>query len=102
MSGRSSSNAQMGAPGFIRKATKFPKYKPYFRYLIIDPEGYILLLTYQTENENFIYEVFTPKGDFVNKLKVSSFAFSKIANGFIYELKTSEDKFPSVIRYRLM
>ena len=101
ISGRAGSSAKRGASDFIRKATKFPKYKPYFRYLVIDHEGYILLPTYEMENENYIYEVFTPDGKFVNKLKLSSFGFSIIAKGFLYELKTSEDKFPSVIRYRL-
>ena len=101
ISGRVGSSAQMGASDFARKATKFPKYKPYFRYLIIDHEGYILLPTYEMKNENYIYEVFTPDGKFINKLKLSSLGFSIIAKGFLYELETSEDKFPSVIRYRL-
>ena len=101
ISGSTGSSAQMGASDFARKATKFPKYKPYFRYLIIDHEGYILLPTYEMENDSYIYDVFTPDGEFVNKFKLSPVAFSKIANGLIYELKTGMDKFPSIIRYRL-
>ena len=73
MSGNVATGGKSGVPDFIRNKTKFPKFKPYFRYLLVDHEGYILIPTYEMENENYIYDVFTPDGEFVNKLISSSF-----------------------------
>lgn len=101
ISGGTASEGKMGAPDFIRRETKFPEFKPYFRYLIFDHEGYILIPTYEKENENYIYDVFTPDGNFLNRFKLPLLGLSIVAKGFIYELKTSKDGFPSIVRYRL-
>jgi sugar lactone lactonase YvrE len=98
----SSGQSQKGAPDFIRQATEFPEFKPYFMGIKIDPEGYLLVQTYEMDKQNYIYDVFAPEGKFIGQVKLPSLGFSAIFyKSFIYALKTNEDEFPAVQRYRL-
>jgi len=90
-----------GAPDFIRKATEFPKFKPYFIGMIIDHEGNILIQTFELEQERIIYDVFDAKGNFINRAKFPFLGASVFWKGFIYQMKGGEEEFPSVVRYQL-
>ena len=93
---------EKGAPDFIRKATKFPKYKPFFMGITIDHEGYILIRTYKTENNNGYFDIFNQDGKLINQVKLPvAFGASTFKNGFLYGIRATEDGFPSICRYRL-
>ncbi len=86
----------------IRKMVEFPKYKPYFEYLFIDPEGYILIQREESEGENHIYDVFTPKGEFLKQVDFLEMHNSSVMIGeAIYKIKIHDDENPAVYRYRL-
>jgi len=91
-----------GAPDFIRKATEFPKFKPYFLGMLIDPEGNILIHTFESEKEKVVYDVFDAKGNFIKQGKFPFLGASTFKKGFIYQVKGGEDEFPVVVRYRLL
>lgn len=91
-----------GAPDYIRKNTKFPKYKPYFMSIIIDHEGYILARTYGLNEKYNIIDVFTQDGEFINSVKLFPVNFTSTYNqGFVYSLKTTEDYLYYIVKYAL-
>ena len=91
-----------GATEETRKLTQFPKFKPYFNSMLIDHEGFILIRTYEKSNGKSIYDVFTPRGDFVNQVKIQQLGHASLFfKGFYYNIKTLDDGFPSVVRYRV-
>jgi sugar lactone lactonase YvrE len=97
----SSGHVSRGAPSHIRKATKFPRYKPHFRGLKIDTEGNILIGTYETEEGKVAYDVFTPDGRFACRVKLPAwFQSSVLAGGDLYRIETSDDGSAFVRRYR--
>ena len=93
---------ERGAPDYIKKATKFPKYKPFFMGIAIDHEGYIIIRTYKTENNYGYFDIFNKEGKYTNQVKLPvAFIASTFKNGFLYGIRTTEDGFPSICRYRL-
>jgi len=88
-------------PDYIRKATEFPKFKPYFRDMFTDHEGNILIQTFEMIEQNYNYDVFSPEGKFINRVTLPTFDQCIIYRGFIYQVKGGEDEFPAIVRYRL-
>ncbi len=90
---------ERGAPDFIRAATKFPKYKPYFTDIKIDNEGYMLVKVNNPDRVIRHYDVFNRDGEFINKFKLPEFGFNSLFRaGAVYGIKRSDDEFPSVGR----
>jgi len=93
---------EKGAPTFIRDNTEFPKYKPYFKQMHVDQEGFILFQTYETDIDGVIYDVFDPSGHFVNKLVLPELSgFRVITLGFVYQIETPEDSPATIKRYKV-
>jgi len=88
-------------PKYIRNATKFPKFKPYFKNLQVDNEGYIIIHTYKKEENLDVYDVFASDLNFVNRLKLPFLYSPFFLGGYIYDLKMNGKEFPSLVRYRL-
>jgi hypothetical protein len=85
-----------------RKLRKFPKFKPYFQDIHIDHDGYLLLKTYETKGDNFVYHVFDKEGTFVGNVSLPSINSTAVFNkGYIYDLGTTNDEFPFLKRYSL-
>ncbi len=82
--------------------TIFPKYKPFFRGLKIDHEGYILILTYNEADTCAIYDIFTPEGRFINQVELPLIhPYAIFSDNWIYETRNTSNKFSQIIRYRL-
>ncbi len=93
---------EKGAPDFIRDATKFPNYKPYFTNIKIDDEGYILVKVNDPNSDVRHYDVFNSDGEFVNRFKLPVFGYNSLFKaGAVYGIKRSDDEFPFVGRYSL-
>ena len=91
-----------GAPAFVREKTEFPRYKPYFQQLFVDDEGYFLFETYETVGDKAVYDVFDPKGRFVNQLVMPELSgTSLLTHGFVYEIKAWEEGPSTITRYRM-
>lgn len=91
-----------GASEEIRKSTQFPKFKPFFKDLLIDHEGYILIQTFEKADDKSIYDIFTPEGEFVNQAEIQQLGYASFfRKGLYYDIKTDDDGFPSVVRYRV-
>ncbi|MFC2160064.1 6-bladed beta-propeller [Acidobacteriota bacterium] len=61
-----------GAQEFVKKNTNFPKNKPPYHDIKVDPEGNILVFT-NTQDEVFnftSFDAFDPKGNFINHVEV--------------------------------
>jgi hypothetical protein len=86
-----------------RKRARFPKYKPHFDALIIDHEGYLIILTGGTDGDLSIYDVFSPDGEFVNSVKMPRVRASAIfTDGVVYNIERHDDEAdPTVHRYRV-
>jgi hypothetical protein len=90
-----------GAPEYIRKETHFPAYKPSFRSIQVDHEGYLLFSTYETTPEGRVFDVFDSQARFVNRVTLpDEFSSCVLANGYAYRLDV-KDEAATVRRYRL-
>ncbi len=98
---------KQGAPDFIIKNTKFPKYKPVFNTLLVDSEGNILIHVYpKNKKEMYRYfDAFGPEGNFIATVQVRGdvlFLSSpriKIENRAFWLIKTGGDELVKVIKY---
>jgi hypothetical protein len=91
-----------GAPDHIREHTEFPPFKPYFRHLSVDHEGFILFRTYERAGDRVYYDVFSESGEFIGRVALPAvFAGSVLRGGFVYHLRTTEEG-PEVRKCRLV
>jgi hypothetical protein len=102
MVGNSDGTIKKGAPAFVREKTEFPRYKPYFRELYVDDEGYFLFETYGTVADKAVYDVFDPNGRFVNELVMSELSgVSLLTQGFVYQIDAWGEGPATIKRYRI-
>jgi sugar lactone lactonase YvrE len=87
---------------WMRGNVDFPKYQPYFDRMMTDSDGYILLLVDDDEEiDQQIFDVFTPEGDFLNRVSLPRMHRNAIlSDGFLYTI-TRGDEDPVVGRYHL-
>ncbi|MBP2681229.1 MAG: hypothetical protein H6Q78_1092, partial [Candidatus Krumholzibacteriota bacterium] len=86
---------------WLRQTVEFPKFMPYFDRLLIDGDGYLLFLVEEPTDSTHLYEVFTPAGEFVNRVTLPRLSRGAILAGkFIYTIARGEED-PVVRRYRL-
>jgi len=87
----------------VRKKVSFPRLKPAISDLYVDETGHILVESYSDtgDDDTSYYDVFTPEGDFVNRVEMMSLRSSAcFKNGYLYMRKSYDDELPVVIRYR--
>lgn len=101
---------KLGAPDHIVKNTKFPKYKPAFRYILVDGEGNILIFGHQKKSFEDIryFDAFDPKGNFISNVQVVGDVFFPshlsgvyIRGRFFWFRKTDEDGLFKIFKYRI-
>jgi hypothetical protein len=62
---------QRGAPDFIVKLTEFPKFKPPYNNIRIDPEGNICVrVNAADESSGASFDAFAPDGGFISRVKL--------------------------------
>jgi len=101
---------KQGAPDYIVKNTKFPKYKPVFHSIIFDGEGNILVFSYPKGNIKGAgdFDAFDPTGNFIGRVQVKgdiSFPsnFSRVYNqGSSFWIRgTTEEGLFQIVKYKV-
>jgi hypothetical protein len=96
-----------GAPDYIVKNTKFPKYKPAFNSIITDSEGNIWVHPYRKnrKEEGKCFDVFDKKGKFISEVKIigseSYPLWGKIINGYLWKIRINKDGLYEIVKYRI-
>jgi len=103
-----SSRIRIGAPDYIANNTEFPKFKPAFNSILIDPEENIWVHTYKEnrDEENRYFDVFDKEGQFINHVRIlgeAGFPFfkAKIHKNHLWQIETDEEGFHTVVKYRI-
>lgn len=89
-----------GAPDYIRNNTEFPGFKPAFRSMLVDHEGYVLLQTYEEDENRQVWLVFEPDGRFLGRMSLAPRGVM-LSGGYVYGLNIRDD-YSSVERMRLV
>ncbi len=84
----------------LRQHVTFPRHKPYFYDVFVDPEGHILVETYDVVDKKPLYDVFTVEGVFIGQVRLPNLKRVVFRDGFMYRIKRTEDHVPGVGRYR--
>lgn len=89
---------------FILKNIQFPRYKPWFRGLITDHEGYLLVCRYEKEGRYFLYDVYSPDYEYLNTVKLPDLIEPRAAikEGTIYQIVRTSVGMHCIYRYTLM
>ena len=89
-----------GAPDYIRNNTVFPDRKPAFQSMLVDHEGYVLLQTFEGDEDSQVWLVFEPDGSFLGRANLA-LRGAKLIGGSVYRLKI-RDEYNSVDRLRFV
>jgi len=100
---------KQGAPDFIVKNTKFPKYKPAFNNILVDSEGNILVHVNRKDRDEMYryFDAFNPEGNFIAKVQIvgdvsfPALPWVIIKNKSFWLWKTGEDELTKVIKYNI-
>jgi len=98
-----------GAPEYIKKKISFPKYKPAFINILVDPEGNILVTKYRNEGQTHIhFDAFDSKGDFINEVKVRGdvpfpylSSMMSFSNSYLWSVKLDQNGLANIIKYKI-
>ncbi|MCK4646575.1 MAG: hypothetical protein KAU46_10000 [Candidatus Aminicenantes bacterium] len=96
-------------PDYVEKNTKFPKFKPAFRNIMVDSEGNTLVFPYrknrQLTSRNF--DAFNSEGNFIANVQVvgdvlfPSRSGESFSGRYIWTRRTGEDELMKVIKYKI-
>jgi len=90
--------------GVIKKALKFPKYKPFFMDIKNDDEGNIYVMRKRSGSSDYkgiLFDLFNQEGYYLYKVKIPNYPL-KIENGYIYSGKYDKKTGYNVIsRYKI-
>jgi hypothetical protein len=84
----------------LKQNVAFPRYKPYFYDVFVDPEGHILVETYDVVDKKPLHDVFTSEGEFIGQVRLPDLNRAVFKDGFMYRIKYTEDHVPGVARFR--
>lgn len=102
-----SNGSRMEIPKEIKDMTEFPKNKPAFTNILVDPEGNILVFPSQkiSDTSKVVFDAFDPDGTFIGRVKLSSkssFPYSaEIHKGFIWVIEHDEVGLTKIVKYRI-
>ncbi|MBN2246664.1 MAG: hypothetical protein JW755_12545 [Candidatus Aminicenantes bacterium] len=102
-----SSGSRTGVPKEIKDMTEFPKNKPAFTNILVDPEGNILVFPSQkiSDTPEIIFDAFDPDGTFIGRVKLDSktaFPYSaEVHSGFVWVIESNEKGLSKIVKYRI-
>lgn len=96
-------------PDYVEKNTKFPKFKPAFRNILVDSEGNILVFPYRENREEMFryFDAFDSKGNFIANVQVvGDVSFPTRRKGsflgrYVWATTTGQDELIKVIKYKI-
>lgn len=102
-----SNGSRMEIPKEIKEMTEFPKNKPAFTNILVDPEGNILVFPSQkiSDTAEIVFDAFDPDGTFIGRVKLSSKSSfphnAEVHNGFIWVIEHDEVGLTKIVKYRI-
>lgn len=99
-----------GAPDYIVKATEFPEHFPPYRGVCFDGKGNLWVQVYSADRATNIFDVYSPKGEFVIRVAVeggpveaafSSFGSKRFQADGLWKVEKDADELASLAKYRL-
>jgi len=103
----SSSGGRMDVPQEIKKLTEFPKNKPAFDGLLVDPEGNILVHTIKKKSSgsDLQFDAFDPEGNFIGEVTLKGLKIfprqALVRDGYLWIRQWDEEEQVSVVKYRI-
>jgi hypothetical protein len=100
-------DAKKGIPKELRNMHEFPKVKPAFTGLLVDPEGNILVFPSRKAGgkSDIVFDAFDSEGRFIGKVRAattSSFpSRSKVDKEFIWSIERDDEGYSKVVKYRI-
>jgi hypothetical protein len=104
----SSDGGRMELPQEIKKLTDFPRNKPAFNGLLVDPEGNILVHTIRNTSPDSepLFDAFDPEGNFIETVTLKGMKMfpreALVWNGYFWITQWDEEGQASVFKYRLV
>ena len=99
---------RQGAPDYIKDNTGFPKLKPAFKGIIVDPEGNILVFPYHRDRdrEDSLCDAFSPEGRFINRVEIDGnkdYLYPRMPRmtGRVFWIIERDEEAFRVVRYRI-
>lgn len=98
---------EKGAPDYVVKNTKFPKAKPAFNDILVDPEGNIWVHPYKKNEDDWhkSFDIFNSRGEYINHVGLLgefSYPFrAKMFDGCLWIIETEKERFFKITKYRL-
>ena len=97
----------MEVPQEIKKLTEFPKNKPAFDALLVDPEGNILVHTIRkaSPGSDIQFDAFDPEGNFIGAVTMTGLKYfparALVQNGYFWITQWDDEGQVSVVKYRM-
>lgn len=94
-------------PQEIKKLTDFPRNKPAFDGLLVDPEGNILVHTIRKTSPDSepLFDAFDPEGNFIETVAFKGMKIfpreALVRNGYFWITQWDDEGQVSVVKYRL-
>lgn len=93
-----------GAPPLIRKYTEFPKFKPYYKNIVVFPENRIGVFLYTESDETDLVDIFDREGKFIKQVQMEKelgyrpvFADDET----LWTVLEGEEGYNGVVQYRI-
>ncbi len=98
-----------GAPDYIVKNTKFPKYKPPYQHIMTDGDGNLLVFPYEKNSTRNVksFDAFNPQGKFISNVQIEGnvafpyYSRVKTRGNYIWFIKHDEEGIPKIVKYRI-
>ncbi|MEW5901847.1 MAG: hypothetical protein AB1715_10330, partial [Acidobacteriota bacterium] len=98
-------------PDFILQHTEFPEFLPPYRDLFSDPSGNIWTHVYVASRESNVFDVFSPKGDFIRQITLegapveetfSALMGKRFVDSGLWKIEYDDEGYASLARYSLI
>lgn len=93
-----------GAPPLIKKYTDFPKFKPYYKNILVSPENEIWVFLYTERNDPKLVDIFDEQGKFVEQIKMEKdLGYLPVFadDGTFWTIKEDEQGYNVIIQYKI-
>ena len=102
-----STNSQtvQGAPPEIRKYTEFPKFKPYYKNILVFPENYIWVFLYAESSDQKLVDIFDRDGKFVKQIEFEEdIGYRPVfaADGTLWAVIEGDEGYNVIVQYEIL
>jgi hypothetical protein len=94
-----------GAPPEIRKYTEFPKFKPYYKNILVFPENYIWVFLYAESSDQKLVDIFDRDGTFVKQIEFEeNIGYRPVfaCDGTLWAVIEDEEGYNVIVQYEIL